>query len=75
MSFMLFGSSRVHRTLQMPEYQTPINAALYLQQLCLSISDPAAAKSRVDASSSTTYTTAFPSISKAPYRQTVNSTA
>ena len=28
----------VHRTLQMPEYQTPINAALYLQQLCLSIS-------------------------------------
>ena len=28
----------VHRTLQMPEYQTYINAALYLQQLCLSIS-------------------------------------
>jgi len=28
----------VHRTLQMPEYQTYIDAALYLQQLCLSIS-------------------------------------
>ena len=28
----------VHRTLQMPEYQTYINAALYLQHLCLSIS-------------------------------------
>jgi len=28
----------VHRTLQMPEYHTYINAALYLQQLCLSIS-------------------------------------
>jgi two-component sensor histidine kinase len=28
----------VHRALQMPEYQTYINAALYLQQLCLSIS-------------------------------------
>jgi two-component sensor histidine kinase len=28
----------VHRTLQMPEYQTYINAALYLQPLCLSIS-------------------------------------
>jgi Histidine kinase len=28
----------VHRTLQMPEYQTYVNAALYLQQLCLSIS-------------------------------------
>jgi two-component sensor histidine kinase len=28
----------VHRTLQMPEYHTHINAALYLQQLCLSIS-------------------------------------
>jgi two-component sensor histidine kinase len=28
----------VHRTLQMPEYHTCINAALYLQQLCLSIS-------------------------------------
>jgi two-component sensor histidine kinase len=27
----------VHRTLQMPEYQTYINAALYLQQLSLSI--------------------------------------
>lgn len=28
----------VHRTLQMPEYQTYVDAALYLQQLCLSIS-------------------------------------
>ena len=28
----------VHRTLQMPEYQAYIDAALYLQQLCLSIS-------------------------------------
>jgi two-component sensor histidine kinase len=28
----------VHRTMQMPEYQTYINAALYLQHLCLSIS-------------------------------------
>ena len=28
----------VHRTLQMPEYHTCVNAALYLQQLCLSIS-------------------------------------
>jgi two-component sensor histidine kinase len=28
----------VHRTLQMPEYHTYINAALFLQQLCLSIS-------------------------------------
>ena len=27
----------VHRTLQMPDYHTYINAALYLQQLCLSI--------------------------------------
>jgi hypothetical protein len=27
----------VYRTLQMPEYQTYVNAALYLQQLCLSI--------------------------------------
>jgi two-component sensor histidine kinase len=28
----------VHRTLQMPEYQAYIDAALYLRQLCLSIS-------------------------------------
>jgi two-component sensor histidine kinase len=28
----------VHRSLQMPDYHTYINAALYLQQLCLSIS-------------------------------------
>jgi two-component sensor histidine kinase len=28
----------VHRTLQMPDYHTYINAALYLQRLCLSIS-------------------------------------
>src|SRR4029077_17141189 len=28
----------VHRTLQMPEYQTRVNAALYLQKICLSIS-------------------------------------
>jgi two-component sensor histidine kinase len=30
--------AEVHRTLQMPEYQAYIDAALYLQQLCLSIS-------------------------------------
>jgi len=34
----LYRYADVHRTLQMPDYQTCVNAALYLQKLCLSIS-------------------------------------
>jgi two-component sensor histidine kinase len=42
---LLHRQATVHRILQMPEHDTPVDAAAYLRQLCLSVS-----RSRLDAS-------------------------